>query len=107
MSNLDPHGQPYNATLNRARRTERDVAELLGLAKGMLADGVVNDDEAKYLDTWTCNHPDVQDVWPVNLILSRLMQYFADGKIDEAERTELKALLGNLVGGTESLLAGV
>jgi len=102
----DPHGQPYNVSFNRARRTERDLSELLGVAKGMLADGVVNEDEAKYLAAWTSNHPDATDKWPVSLILSRLKQYFSDGRIDDDERAELKELLGGLVGGTESVLLG-
>jgi hypothetical protein len=49
MTTLDPHGQPLSGDLNRARRTERDLSEMLGLAKGMLADGIVNDEEARFL----------------------------------------------------------
>ena len=72
----------------------------------MLADGLVNDDEAKYLAAWTSNHPDATDKWPVSLILFRLKQFFVDGRIDDEEREELKQLLGGLVGGTESVLLG-
>lgn len=46
---LDPDGQALNLAFNRARRTERDVCELLGLAKGLLADGVVTESEATLL----------------------------------------------------------
>jgi len=102
----DPHGQPYNVLFNRAKRTERDLSEMLGLAKGMLSDGVVNADEASYLRDWGRNHPDALDQWPTNLIFSRLEQYFADGAIDDAERTQLHELLGSLVGGTASILLG-
>jgi hypothetical protein len=42
---------------NRAHRTERDLSELLGLAKGMLSDGVITEDEATYLRAWCHNHP--------------------------------------------------
>ena len=58
---LDPHGQPVSGLVNRKRRVERDLSELLGLAKGMLADGVVNDKEAEYLVKWGLNHPDGLD----------------------------------------------
>ena len=34
MSESDPHGQPFNVKFNRARRAERDLCELLGLARG-------------------------------------------------------------------------
>lgn len=36
----------------------------------------------------------------------RLAQYFSDGRIDDDERAELKALLEALIGGTESVLVG-
>jgi hypothetical protein len=43
---LDSDGQPLNLGFNHARRTERNLCELLGLAKGLLADGVVTETEA-------------------------------------------------------------
>src|SRR5690349_655043 len=42
---IDPHSQSLNTAFNRARRAERDLSEMLGLAKGMLADGIVNEFE--------------------------------------------------------------
>ena len=103
---LDAHGQPLNTAFNQARRTERDISEMLGLAKGILSDGVVNDEEARYLRDWGKNHLDALDRWPVNLIFSRLTQVFSDGHIDEAERLELQELLASLVGGAASILLG-
>jgi hypothetical protein len=102
----DPHGQPYNVLFNRARRVERDLSELLGLAKGMLSDGVVNDAEATYLRTWGDNHGDALDQWPTSLIFTRLNQFFRDGRIDDHERRELHELLAMLVGGTASMMLG-
>jgi hypothetical protein len=55
---IDCHGQPYNVRFNRARRAERDLSELLGLAKGVLADGVVNEPEAEFIRQWVETHPD-------------------------------------------------
>lgn len=103
---LDPHGQPYNVLFNRAGRTERDLSEMLGLAKGMLADGVVNAEEARYLRDWGTNHPDALERWPVNRIFARLHQSFADGHINDTERLELQGLLAALVGGHASILLG-
>jgi hypothetical protein len=103
---MDPHGQPFNVLFNRARRTERDLSELLGLAKAMLSDGVINEAEATYLRNWGNNHPDALAQWPTSQIFARLHQHFADGRIDEAERLELHELLSHLVGGTSSLVLG-
>jgi hypothetical protein len=106
MSNTDPHGTPFNVTFNARNRTERDLAEMLGLAKGMLADGIVNDEEARYLNAWGANHPDALGQWPLSLIFTRLQQFFADGRVDEDERLELQEILASLVGGTASLTLG-
>jgi len=103
---LDPHGQPFNVLFNRARRTERDLSELLGLAKAMLSDGAITEAEAKYLNDWGGNHPDALEQWPTNKIFDRLQHHFADGRIDEAERLDLHELLSHLVGGTASLVLG-
>lgn len=103
---IDPHGQPYNLLFNQARRTERDLSEMLGLAKGMLADGVIDESEAEYLRAWGANHPDSLVAWPLQVIFNRLQRYFADGHIDEAERADLHAMLAALVGGTASVLLG-
>jgi len=104
---FDPHERPQNLLLNnRTRRAERDLSELLGLAKGMLADGVVNAEEARYLNDWGANHLDALERWPLSLIFARLRQHFADGQIDEAERVALHGLLSHLVDGTTSLLLG-
>ena len=103
---LDIHGQPLNPALNRRHRIVRDLSELQGLAKGMLCDGVVTDDEAAFLARWGTNHPDAMGQWPTNIIFSRLNHYFADGQIDDSERVELQDLLGSLVGGTTSMLLG-
>lgn len=106
MATLDPHGQPYNVQFNRARRTERDLSEMLGLAKGMLADGTVNADEASYLREWGERHPEALGRWPLSLIFTRLQQFFADGRIDDSERADLQNLLAHLIGGTASIILG-
>ncbi len=106
MTALDAHGQPLNDRFNAARRHERDISELLGMAKGMLADGVVNDAEADFLRTWGTNHPEAMSKWPASLVFSRLQQLYADGRIDEDERQELHELLNALVGGTLSIVLG-
>jgi hypothetical protein len=103
---LDPDGQPLNLAFNRARRTERDICELLGLAKGLVADGVVTDDEARLLRDWTRRHPDAHDYWAVSALCTRLEKAFSDGVIDEAERLDLAELLEALVGGQAGVIAG-
>jgi hypothetical protein len=98
-SALDPHGQPLNISFNRARRAERDLCELLGLARGLIADGIVTEAEASLLRDWVGRHPDAVEHWAVRTIHHRLLEHFADGVIDDAERADLRLLLDQLVSG--------
>lgn len=102
----DPHGQPYNVRFNRARRAERDLSELLGLAKGLLADGVVTEPEADLVRQWVAGHPDAVEQWPVNVLNTRLARMYDDGRVDETERQDLAELLTALVGGQAGIIVG-
>jgi len=102
----DPHGQPFNIRFNRARRAERDLSEMLGLVKGVLADGVVTQAEAAVLKEWVSRHPDAAEQWPVNTLKERLERIFADGKVDKAEQRDLFDLLESIVGGKAGIITG-
>lgn len=101
----DDHGQPL-PVLNAARRTVRDCAELLGIAKGVLCDGIVTSDEAQMVNRWLAAHPDVEDDPVLRLLAARVRHIFSDGHVDEEEQLELKQLLDDLVGGRAALTLG-
>lgn len=103
---MDPHGQPLNIHFNRARRAERDLSELLGLAKGVLADGTVTEAEAHLLGTWLVQHPDAVAQWPVNRLAERLTRIFNDGSVSLSEREDLSELLEAIVGGEAGIIVG-
>lgn len=94
----DAHGQPLTRAYNRRRRADREVQELLGLAKGIIADGMVVDSEVVALQQWFDGHEDALDVWPLNVLSGRLRRILADGMVDEEERTELAGLLRQATG---------
>jgi hypothetical protein len=73
---LDPHGQPYNIRFNRARRAERDLSEFLGLAKGLLGDGVISREEAALVSNWVVSHAAAAEQWPINHLVRRLATIF-------------------------------
>ncbi len=104
--NTDPHGQPFNIRFNRARRAERDLSEMLGVVKGVLADGMVTQAEGALLNDWAVRHPDATEQWPVNILKDRLERIFADGKVDKTERRDLAELLEAIVGGKAGIIAG-
>jgi hypothetical protein len=105
-ADLDRDGQPLNLGFNRARRAERNVSEMLGLVKGVLADGVVTEAEAALLRDWAAQHPDASERWPVSVLKGRLDRIFADGRVDEREREDLAELLDSIVGGRAGIVAG-
>lgn len=103
----DDDAQPFNQNFNAARRMERDISELLGLAKGLLADGQLSIEETGLLADWIRAHPDATGTWPGSALASRLTQIYADGTVTEEERDDLRELLSGLVGGKLGILAGL
>lgn len=103
---LDSDGQPISKFIGAAHREDRDVAEILGVAKGLLADGIVLPIEAEYLADWINSHPDAASTWPCSVLADRLNRIFDDGVVTEAERLDLKELLDSLVGGQAGMIGG-
>ena len=103
---LDQHGQPVAWGRNAHRRLERDISELLGLAKGILADGQISEAETVLLDEWVQSHPERVTCWPCDQIAGRLRTVLADGIIEDEERSDLAELLAQLVGGDAGIIDG-
>ncbi len=81
-----------------AEQAERGVWELLGICKGMIADGVVNAREAAYLKSWVDANPETAGIWPANVLHRRMNRIFEDGMVDATEQEELAELLRQLTG---------
>ena len=101
LRDVDGQGQPLNRFYNRKRRCDRTLDELLGLAKGMAADGVINLMEADFLKKWLMRNHQHNDTWPVNFIYNRLDEFLADGLLDASEQKELLDLLTEFTGQIE------
>lgn len=72
---------------------------MLGLVRGVIADGSVSEEEARRLARWTRENADIAAQWPANLLARRLEQIFRDGRVDARERRHLTAVLGQLTEG--------
>lgn len=101
LRDLDDQGQPLNRLYNRKRRCDRTLDELLGLSKGMAADGVIDLGEAEFLQQWLTRNCELNDTWPVNFIYNRLKEMLADGLLDAGEQKELFELLTEFTGQIE------
>jgi NAD-dependent DNA ligase len=78
---------------------------LVGIITGLIADGVLNDNEVRFLGEWLAAHDEVAYEWPGDIILARVREILADGVITEEERTHLLAILRDVVGDSQQSLA--
>jgi len=90
---LDANGQPRNRALNAQRIRDRGVDELLGLCKGIVADGEVSESEARFLLQWLESNQSIALDWPGNVLYARTYEFLRDGRLDANERAELLELL--------------
>jgi NAD-dependent DNA ligase len=96
---LNADAQPTNPWFNFRERSGRDISEMLGLVKGLLADGVLTDPEILAIKQWLVAHRDLQSEWCVKTIADRIENVLADGTITEDERADLLDIFNQLTGG--------
>lgn len=92
-------GNAPSGAITQARRQDRAVDELVGLCRGVLADGHVNELEAAFVMDWIARNSALIRQWPFDVIYSRLEAIFADGIIDSEESADLHDTLVRFVGG--------
>jgi hypothetical protein len=88
-----------SAGMTVMRRKDRSTDELIGICRGILADGHVSVDEAKYLDGWLARHSEFSHVYPFNKLIARLHEALVDGVLDADEEADLLEAISGLVGG--------
>lgn len=89
MADRKNEEQAPRRTINQKRITERTVAELIGLVRGVLADGEINQAEAEFLELWMQINADYVDHWQCAPLYTRLQEMLQDGKLDHDEQREL------------------
>ena len=83
------------------RLRERSVSEFYGLCLGVLSDGVVNQQEAKFLLDWLDARSKLNRVEPdplVRIIYSKLKLFLNDDNLDSEEERQLIKLLVEYTG---------
>jgi hypothetical protein len=83
---------------NASRVQDRLIDELIGVCRGVIADGRVDEQEAIFLGQWIENHREIADRWPVNILYTRLVEMLKDGILNTEEEAELLATLRDLTG---------
>lgn len=80
------------------RIQDRLIDELIGISRGVIADGSVDEREAIFIGQWIENHREVADKWPVNVLYARLTEMLKDGRLSDVERLELLETLKDITG---------
>ena len=83
--------------LNRKNIEDRRIDTLIGLSKGIVADGIVNQTEAEFLLSWLIQNQGNSNPIILNL-LSKVAVMLEDGVLDEDESEELLSVLRKLTG---------
>lgn len=88
---------PVNFTLRKQR--DRAADELVGLCRGVLADGAVSGQEASFLLGWCERNAHLANDYPFNYLYRALHGALTDGVLDPEEEADLLGTLLALVGG--------
>ena len=80
-----------------SRINNRQMSTLVGLAKGVIADGVVDQQEAEMLLNWLANNRFTKNIM-VDKLVDRIEVMLSDGLLDGEEQEELLQLLSDFAG---------
>lgn len=75
---------------------------MLGIAAGLVADGILNPREVQFLSTWLAEHPELSTTWPGEVVFKRVREALRDGSLTEDELNYLRQTLEDLIGGSFS-----
>lgn len=81
-----------------SRIVDRQIDEIIGMAKGVIADGIITQEEAEYLLDWLQTNRHAADKWPANVLYQRLNLALQDGVLDSDEERDLLVLISEIVG---------
>lgn len=82
---------------NRKNIQDRQIDTLIGLSKGITADGKVDQSETEFLQSWLIQNSHSQNPIIVNL-LAKITRMLEDGFLDGNESSELLSILHSLSG---------
>lgn len=94
----DEDGQPLIRTLNAARIDDRTIDEMVGMCRGVIADGMVNQKEAEFLQQWMEANLEFTDDLLARRLYGRIKEMLSDKILDREERGELFDLLSSFSG---------
>lgn len=83
---------------NRKNIQDRQIDTLIGLSKGLTADGIINQDEADFLYSWLIQNQAASGNPLIQNLLLKVDAMLADGQLDAEESAELFSILHSISG---------
>lgn len=80
--------QLYNK-LGGDRIASRQIDELIGLARGLAADGSISQSEVEFLQKWLAANEEISNQPIIQTLYSRVNDILSDGYAEDEERNEL------------------
>lgn len=96
----DEHGQPvFKSKLTCENYAAKAFDQLKGICHGILADGMITDDEIKYFRAWVEKNAVVETTWPFSEIAEKVRSLYSGDNVSEEERNGLKEIMKAITGG--------
>ncbi|MCB4769063.1 BRCT domain-containing protein [Ancylobacter sp. Lp-2] len=95
--------EAFLARVNGDRLTSRQIDELIGISRGLIADGQVNEAEVRFLQTWLAANLAISAEPLIHGLYARVATILADGVVDEQEKLELFETLESFSAGNLEL----
>ena len=77
------------------RISSRQIDELIGIARGVAADGALNKSEVEFLQKWLAANAGISDQPVIRTLYSRINEVLGDGVLDVDECNDLLATLNS------------
>lgn len=71
------------------RISNRQIDELIGIARGIAADGSINHAEVEFLQKWLAGNVDISGQPLIRTLYERINEILGDGVVDAEEKIEL------------------
>jgi NAD-dependent DNA ligase len=104
---IDAGDEFYNR-VGGDRIGSRQIDELIGIARGLVADNHINHGEVEFLQKWLAANLHISDQPVVRVLYKRITEMLADGLVDDDEKSELLETLNQFsnrdIGGVGEIL---
>lgn len=99
----DDDGQP-NSRFQKEAVTRRQIDELIGTLRGIMADGALVPKEVLFLRDWIESNPYAATEWPASALHSRIFRALEDGDLSIQEVEEIHELIGAIIGNKNGMM---